>query len=118
MPAGTAESACGIDVCGAFDDEEGEGRREGVGERSDQPADRAASFRMPYFRSSSSSLRSLFARSQVDAISETLQQRCGSFCSTDDVLLYKAIESMRRARDSYDASERTESLRESLRFVL
>jgi nuclear pore complex protein Nup155 len=27
--------------------------------------------------------------SQVDAISETLQQRCGSFCSADDVLLYK-----------------------------
>lgn len=54
---------------------------------------------------------------QVDAISETLQQRCGSFCSTDDVLLYKAIESMRRARDSYDAAERTESLRESLRCV-
>lgn len=26
---------------------------------------------------------------QVDAISETLQQRCGSFCSADDVLLYK-----------------------------
>jgi nuclear pore complex protein Nup155 len=27
--------------------------------------------------------------SQVDTISEVLQQRCGSFCSTDDVLLYK-----------------------------
>lgn len=26
---------------------------------------------------------------QVDTISEVLQQRCGSFCSTDDVLLYK-----------------------------
>jgi nuclear pore complex protein Nup155 len=25
----------------------------------------------------------------VDAISETLQQRCGSFCSAADVLLYK-----------------------------
>lgn len=56
--------------------------------------------------------------SQVDAISETLQQRCGSFCSTDDVLLYKAIESMRRARDTYDSGERTESLRESLRLVV
>ncbi|BGP18726.1 hypothetical protein JCM10213_009205 [Rhodosporidiobolus nylandii] len=52
----------------------------------------------------------------VDAISETLQQRCGSFCSADDVLLYKAIEAMRRAKDTYDAGERTESLRESLRL--
>ena len=26
---------------------------------------------------------------QVDAISDTLQQRCGTFCSADDVLLYK-----------------------------
>ncbi|KAG0656686.1 hypothetical protein C6P46_006988 [Rhodotorula mucilaginosa] len=52
----------------------------------------------------------------VDAISETLQQRCGSFCSADDVLLYKAIEAMRRAKDTYDSSERTECLRESLRL--
>ncbi|KAK4336201.1 Nucleoporin NUP157 [Rhodotorula toruloides] len=52
----------------------------------------------------------------VDAISETLQQRCGSFCSADDVLLYKAIESMRRAKDTYDSTERTECLRESLRL--
>ena len=26
---------------------------------------------------------------QVDTISDVLQQRCGSFCSTDDVMLYK-----------------------------
>ncbi|GAA5918079.1 hypothetical protein JCM8208_001213, partial [Rhodotorula glutinis] len=52
----------------------------------------------------------------VDAISETLQQRCGSFCSADDVLLYKAIEAMRRAKDTYDSGERTECLRESLRL--
>ncbi|GAA5897035.1 uncharacterized protein JCM6883_006558 [Sporobolomyces salmoneus] len=52
----------------------------------------------------------------VDAISETLQQRCGSFCSADDVLLYKAIEAMRRAKDTPDTNERTESLRESLRL--
>ncbi|KAM0790881.1 hypothetical protein ACM66B_004721 [Microbotryomycetes sp. NB124-2] len=52
----------------------------------------------------------------VDAISETLQQRCGSFCSADDVLLYKAIESLRRAKDTPDSGERTESLRESLRL--
>ncbi|SCV71463.1 BQ2448_3051 [Microbotryum intermedium] len=54
----------------------------------------------------------------VDAISETLQQRCGSFCSADDVLLYKAIEATRRAKDTTDRSERTESLRESLRLFI
>jgi len=30
---------------------------------------------------------------QVDTISEVLQQRCGSFCSTDDVMLYKVSHS-------------------------
>jgi nuclear pore complex protein Nup155 len=25
----------------------------------------------------------------IDAVSDVLQQRCGSFCSADDVLLYK-----------------------------
>ncbi|SGY61158.1 BQ5605_C007g04532 [Microbotryum silenes-dioicae] len=54
----------------------------------------------------------------VDAISETLQQRCGSFCSADDVLLYKAIEATRRAKDTSDPSERTDCLRESLRLFI
>ncbi|GAA6061215.1 hypothetical protein JCM10212_001536 [Sporobolomyces blumeae] len=54
----------------------------------------------------------------VDTISETLQQRCGSFCSADDVLLYKAIEAMRRAKDTPPSSERTECLRESLRLFM
>lgn len=52
---------------------------------------------------------------QVDAISDILQQRCGSFCSADDVLLYKAIESIRKAKSS-PASERLSHLRESLRL--
>jgi hypothetical protein len=26
---------------------------------------------------------------QVETVSEVLQSRCGSFCSTDDVMLYK-----------------------------
>lgn len=28
----------------------------------------------------------------VDAVADVLQQRCGSFCSADDVLLYKVRE--------------------------
>ena len=52
----------------------------------------------------------------VDAVSDTLQQRCGSFCSADDVLLYKAIEAIRRAKDTNDPAERLDALRESLRL--
>ena len=51
----------------------------------------------------------------IDAISDVLQQRCGSFCSADDVLLYKAIENIRKAKSGPPA-ERTSNLRESLRL--
>ncbi|TIB10278.1 hypothetical protein E3P92_02688 [Wallemia ichthyophaga] len=52
----------------------------------------------------------------IDAISEILQQRCGSFCSADDVLLYKAIENVRKAHETRDKAERGTILRESLRL--
>ncbi|CAE6502987.1 unnamed protein product [Rhizoctonia solani] len=52
----------------------------------------------------------------VDAISETLQQRCGSFCSAADVLLYKALESMRKAKETRDANEQRTCLKESFRL--
>lgn len=52
----------------------------------------------------------------IDAISEVLQQRCGSFCSADDVLLYKAIENVRKAHETRDKAERGTILRESLRL--
>lgn len=39
----------------------------------------------------------------VDAISEILQQRCGSFCSADDVMQYKV--SLRLMRDVGENSE-------------
>ncbi|KAG0142966.1 hypothetical protein CROQUDRAFT_96882 [Cronartium quercuum f. sp. fusiforme G11] len=50
----------------------------------------------------------------VDAISETLQQRCGSFCTSDDVLLYKAIEALNRAKESDQEYERREYATEAL----
>lgn len=39
----------------------------------------------------------------VDAVSDILQQRCGSFCSADDVLLYKVRDFLidRRGRAEY-----------------
>ncbi|KAG8684883.1 hypothetical protein FRC09_015089, partial [Ceratobasidium sp. 395] len=52
----------------------------------------------------------------VDAISETLQQRCGSFCSAADVLLYKALENVRKAKETRDANEQRNCLKESFRL--
>ncbi|KAJ1310495.1 hypothetical protein OPQ81_007228 [Rhizoctonia solani] len=52
----------------------------------------------------------------VDAISETLQQRCGSFCSAADVLLYKALENVRKAKETRDANEQRTCLKESFRL--
>lgn len=52
---------------------------------------------------------------QVDTISEVLQQRCGSFCSTDDVMLYKAKESIRKAAETRNPTERQNCLAEALR---
>lgn len=52
----------------------------------------------------------------VDTISEVLQQRCGSFCSTDDVMLYKAKESIRKAAETRNPTERQNCLAEALRL--
>ncbi|KAG6332506.1 hypothetical protein ID866_6583 [Astraeus odoratus] len=56
----------------------------------------------------------------VDTISEVLQQRCGSFCSADDVMLYKlawkARENVRKAVESRNPTERQNWLGESLRL--
>ncbi|THH00942.1 hypothetical protein EW026_g1653 [Hermanssonia centrifuga] len=54
----------------------------------------------------------------VDTISEVLQQRCGSFCSTDDVLLYKAKENVRKAVETPNPAERQKWLGESLRLFI
>ncbi|EAZ63407.2 nuclear pore complex subunit [Scheffersomyces stipitis CBS 6054] len=35
----------------------------------------------------------------IDLIASSLQGRCGSFCSTDDVLIFKAIENLTRAKN-------------------
>ncbi|KAG9314302.1 nucleoporin [Chiua virens] len=54
----------------------------------------------------------------VDTISEVLQQRCGSFCSTDDVMLYKARENVRKAIESRNSADRQNWLAESLRLFV
>ncbi|KAJ4002393.1 nucleoporin [Lentinula boryana] len=52
----------------------------------------------------------------VDTISEVLQNRCGSFCSTDDVMLYKAKENIRKAVETSNVAEKQKWLSESLRL--
>ncbi|KAI9603600.1 hypothetical protein KEM48_000900 [Puccinia striiformis f. sp. tritici PST-130] len=52
----------------------------------------------------------------VDAISETLQHRCGTFCTSDDVLLYKAIEALNTAKESSGGQEKRSWAREALRL--
>ncbi|KAF7306859.1 Nucleoporin [Mycena indigotica] len=54
----------------------------------------------------------------VDTISEVLQHRCGSFCSTDDVMLYKAKENVRKAAETRSPPERQKWLAESLRLFI
>ncbi|KAJ7634229.1 nucleoporin [Mycena polygramma] len=54
----------------------------------------------------------------VDTISEVLQHRCGSFCSTDDVMLYKAKENIRKAVETRSPTERQNWLGESLRLFI
>ncbi|KAI0313508.1 nucleoporin [Amylostereum chailletii] len=54
----------------------------------------------------------------VDTISDVLQSRCGSFCSTDDVMLYKAKENTRRAVECRNPTERQNYLSESLRLFI
>ncbi|KAJ7596975.1 nucleoporin [Mycena floridula] len=54
----------------------------------------------------------------VDTISEVLQHRCGAFCSTDDVMLYKAKENIKKAIETRNLKERQNWLAESLRLYL
>ncbi|KAG7450597.1 nucleoporin [Guyanagaster necrorhizus] len=54
----------------------------------------------------------------VDTISEVLQQRCGSFCSSDDVMLYKAKENIRKAVETKNPTDRDNWLSESLRLYI
>ncbi|TFL06773.1 nucleoporin [Pterulicium gracile] len=54
----------------------------------------------------------------VDNISEVLQQRCGSFCSADDVMLYKGKENIKKAVETKNLVDRGGYLAESLRLFL
>ncbi|KAI7830540.1 Non-repetitive/WGA-negative nucleoporin C-terminal-domain-containing protein [Gamsiella multidivaricata] len=52
----------------------------------------------------------------VDAVSDTLQRICGSFCSPGDVIFYKATEHLRQSLSSKDPADIEDHARESLRL--
>ncbi|KAJ9120621.1 hypothetical protein QFC22_002550 [Naganishia vaughanmartiniae] len=54
----------------------------------------------------------------IESISEKLQERCGSFCRPEDVILYKAIENIRRAKEARSKSDRDIYLSEALELFV
>ncbi|QPG73141.1 hypothetical protein FOA43_000447 [Brettanomyces nanus] len=43
--------------------------------------------------------KSIASGNSVELVANTLQEKCGSFCSTGDVLIFKAIESLKKSKD-------------------
>ena len=55
--------------------------------------------------------------SNVDTVAEALRRRCGSFCSADDVIIFKAQEQLKRAGETGGTSDLGRNLlRESLKL--
>ncbi|KAK5108032.1 hypothetical protein LTR62_008867 [Meristemomyces frigidus] len=49
--------------------------------------------------------RNIVSGSNVDTVAEALRRRCGSFCSADDVVIFKAQEQVKRASEAGGQSE-------------
>jgi nuclear pore complex protein Nup155 len=61
--------------------------------------------------------RNIANGSNVDTVAEALRRRCGSFCSADDVVIFKAQEQVKRASEAGPTSEASRRLlNESLRL--
>ena len=61
--------------------------------------------------------RNIANGSNVETVAEALRRRCGSFCSADDVVIFKAQELLKRASESGAESESGRNLlNESLRL--
>ena len=61
--------------------------------------------------------RNIANGSNVETVAEALRRRCGSFCSADDVVVFKAQEQLRRAAEAGSSSELGRNLlNESLRL--
>ncbi|KAK9246709.1 Nup133 N terminal like-domain-containing protein [Lipomyces tetrasporus] len=63
--------------------------------------------------------QSITAGGSVDSVVDILRKRCGSFCSTDDVILFKAIEYLHKAKSvaPTDPDMKLQFLRESVRLL-
>lgn len=63
--------------------------------------------------------RNIANGSNVDTVADALRRRCGSFCSADDVLIFKAQEQLKKASEAGSNSEFGRNLlNESLRLFL
>ncbi|KAF1344227.1 Non-repetitive/WGA-negative nucleoporin C-terminal-domain-containing protein [Delphinella strobiligena] len=63
--------------------------------------------------------RNIANGSNVDTVAEALRRRCGSFCSADDVVIFKAQEQVKRASEAGPTTEAGRMLlNESLRLFL
>ena len=61
--------------------------------------------------------RNIANGSNVETVAEALRRRCGSFCSADDVIIFKAQEQLKRASEAGSDSELGRNLlNESLRL--
>jgi nuclear pore complex protein Nup155 len=61
--------------------------------------------------------RSIAKGSNVDTVAEALRRRCGSFCSADDVVIFKAQEQLKRASEAgADSSSGRSLLNDSLKL--
>ena len=61
--------------------------------------------------------RNIVNGSNVDSVAESLRRRCGSFCSADDVVIFKAQEQLKRATEAGSETEYGRNmLNESLRL--
>ena len=50
--------------------------------------------------------RNITKGSNVETVAEALRRKCGSFCSSDDVIIFKAQENLKKAADSGANAER------------
>lgn len=54
--------------------------------------------------------RNIASGSNVDTVADALRRRCGTFCSPDDVVIFKAQEQVNRADDAGSQSEKGRAL--------
>ena len=61
--------------------------------------------------------RNIASGSNVETVADALRRRCGTFCSADDVVIFKAQEQLKRASEAGENSELSRNvLNESLRL--